>query len=277
MVVGRQGAVFVHHVDEHLGAVRGQPFRGDGRLAQLPLHRPLALQKRLRVGQRHAARAAQGDRLQVLGAHDRAHPGAARGAVQVVHDAGEADEILPGRADAGDDRVRHAEFRAQLFLRLPNRLAPQVRGIPDFDPVVVDPDVRRGFRLALQNEQVVAGEFHLGSPEAARVGGGDGVGERALGDDHVARAARRVRAGQRAGREDHLVVRAERVDGRVQFFGQIFDAQPAAADVVPGPFRVERLLGDRSRGQVDAEDGAGPAGPVRCAAHASPPCVSCVR
>ena len=276
MVAGRQSAVLVNHVDQHFGAVHGQALRGHGRLPQLLLHGPLAFQVCLRVGQRDAAGAAQGNGLEVFGAHHRAHAGPARGPVQVVHDTGKAHQVFPCRTDAGNDSVRHAKLGAQGFLGLPDRLAPQVVGSAQFHLVVIYPQVGGLGGLALQDNHVIAGELHLRSPEAAGIRGGNGVGQRALGDDHIARATRRVGAGQRPGGKDHFVLRAERIDAGVHLFVEIFDAEPATANIVSGPFGVQRLLGDAAGGQIDTQDSSGPA--VHCVgrAHALPPSSSCI-
>ena len=42
------------------------------------------------------------DRLELLGAHDRAHPGAGGDAALLVDDAGQKGQLLAGRPDAGD-------------------------------------------------------------------------------------------------------------------------------------------------------------------------------
>src|SRR5262249_47317403 len=128
--------------------------------------------RRLRDGD--AARAADGDGLEVLRAHDGADAGAAGGAVLVVHDAGELDQFLAGRPDAGDAGVRDAEFLADAVLGLRDDLAPEVAGVADLNDVVVDPQVDRFRRLAFQQQKIVTGEAQLRSPVAAGVRRGDG-------------------------------------------------------------------------------------------------------
>ena len=178
--------MLVNHVDQHFGAVHGQALGGHGRLPQLFLHGPLAFQIGLRVCQRDPAGAAQGNGLEIFGAHHRAHAGPARGPVQVVHDTGKAYQVFSGRADAGNDGVGYAEFGAEGFFGLPDRLAPQVGRLAQFHPVVIDPQIGRLRGLALQDDHVIAGEFHLRPPEAAGIRGGNGIGQCALGDDHIA-------------------------------------------------------------------------------------------
>ena len=65
---------------------------------------------RFAVGHLHAGAATHGDGLEVLGAHDRAEAGAARDLVEVVDDAGVADEVLAGGTNLGDADLLVAEF-----------------------------------------------------------------------------------------------------------------------------------------------------------------------
>src|SRR5262249_53584376 len=173
--------------------------------------------------------------------------------------AGEANQLLARRPDAGDAGVGDAHLLADAVLGGRNRLAPEAARVAQLDNVVVDEQVNRLRRPAFEEEQVVAGELQFGPPVPAGVGRGDGVGQGALGDDHVAGAARDGRAGERAGGEDQLVVRRQRLDARVEFFPEVAVADAAAADVVAQPRVRDVLNARRAAGEVDAQQFAGPA------------------
>ena len=174
--------------------------------------------------------------------------------MQVVDDAGELAAVLAGDADRGDLHLVVAVLCVNPGLGLPHRLAPQPLGREDLDVVVVDHEIDRVLGLALDDEEVVAGEFELGAPLAARVRRRDRAGQRALGDHRVAPARGRHGAGQRTGSENQLVLRREGIDLRIDLFAEIFGAQTAAADVFVRPLPVEGLNRRFPLGQIDAQN-----------------------
>ena len=95
---GQGGLVLVDH-DAHLGAEAPVGSR-EGALAEV-VELLAVLQGALHVGDLDAARAPDGDGLEVLGAHDAADAGPTRLAVPVVGDIGVSDEVLPAGAYGG--------------------------------------------------------------------------------------------------------------------------------------------------------------------------------
>src|SRR5262249_50921130 len=112
-----------------------------------------------RLGDGDAAGAADGDRLEVLAAHDRADAGTPRRPVLVVDDAGKADELLAGRPDVRDANARDAQLVADAVFGFARRLAPEPPRVADLHHVVVYEQVHRLGRLAFNEQQIVAGEL----------------------------------------------------------------------------------------------------------------------
>ena len=77
------------------------------------------------VGHRHLPGAADGDRLEVLGAHDGSGPAAAGRPLLVVHDAGQKHLLLSGRADAGDLDLRIVPSSARMASWVWSESSPQ--------------------------------------------------------------------------------------------------------------------------------------------------------
>src|SRR5512143_2849708 len=100
---------------------------------------------------------AGGHGLEVLGAHDASHPGAASGILDPGHDVRKPDQVLSGGpADAALDFLV-----AQVFTDGPlgfrYRLAPDAPGIPNLDFAVVDIKVNGMFRLPLDDQVMKPG------------------------------------------------------------------------------------------------------------------------
>ena len=223
----------------------------------------------------HALRAAHGDRLQVLRAHHRADAGAAGGAMQVVDDGGEQHPRLAGAPDAGNADQRILVLLLEDRLGVPGALAPDLVGGEQLRLVVLDVQVDRLRRLALEDDHVPAGEAQLGAEIAARVRAGDRAGERALGDDRVARAGGGHRAGQRAGGEDQLVRGRQRIDLRIDLLAEVLGGETALAQVFLRPFHVQRFRRAGALGEVHPQNLAlpghdGPPSGVRLRCRASP-------
>ena len=197
----RQRAHLVDHVHQHLRAEFRQSLPGHGVVGEHFLGLGGALEEgREIVDAGHPDRAAQRHRLEILRAHHRADTGAPGGAVQVIDDACEQHLILTRTPDRRDANLRILMLLLDRLFGLPAALAPQVRRIAQLGTIILDEQIDRRGRLALEYDHVPAGKLHLGAEEAARVGAGDGVGQRPLGDDRVASAGRRHGAGQRTGR-----------------------------------------------------------------------------
>ena len=147
-------------------------------------------------------------------------------------------QVLPRRADAGDFRAGVSLFEQDVGGG-GNILAPDMRSRPDFNLVLVHPDVDRLRGFALEDVQVVAGALHPGGEIATRIGVRQRTRQRRLGDHHIAVASRGSGGGQRTGGEDQFVVRRERVHHGVDFIIQVTDRHAASADVVLADLRVD--------------------------------------
>ena len=252
-IAGRQTAPLLHHVDHGAGAVFGE-FRGalagsEGRMGLLDRgHEGLG------VVHGNALGAMNRDGLEVFRAHDGADAGASGGAVQVIDYAGELDAVLAGQADRGDFHERVLVLRLERRLGLPHGLAPKIAGRDDFHVVVLDAQVAGLGRLAVNDDHIVAGELKLGAELAARIGAGDGVGQRALGDNRIAPAGRGHGAGQRPGGEDQDILRRHGVGLGVHVLHEVFRRQATLTEIRVGPFHVERFGFGRTLGEVDPKN-----------------------
>ena len=121
----------------------------------------------LRVRDAHAARAAHGNALDLLGAHDRAHTGAA-GVAHACDQAGHVDQVFTGRSDGGHIKLRAAGLGDGRVGRK-CALAPQIGGILDGDLVVFDLQVHGCGALPFQNDGVVSGKLDVMRDVAAHV------------------------------------------------------------------------------------------------------------
>ena len=251
-VAGRQAAEGLRQIDGG-----GGPQFGERHATRVVLHggshRPDRLHERDRIRHADTAGPAHGDRLEVLRAHHGADAAAARGAVLVVHDAGEAHQLLAARTDARHPQARNPQLPPQPVLGVADRTAPVVLRIAQFDVVVVDVEEDRLGRPPFDDHHVVAREPQLGAPVAARIRRRDGVGQRAFGHHHVAGAAGHRRAGQRPGGKDQLVRGRQRVHLRVELFIEIAGGQTAPAEIVAQPIGPYVLDRDPAVGQVHSQ------------------------
>ena len=117
------------------------------------------------VGNPHIPGAAGRHGLQVLGPHDGPDPRPGKGAHDAVgEDAGQANFLFAGGADRESPDFPASVGFEQGLVCLHVGLAPQMLGVPDFNPVVVDPEVNGLFGRALDDELVVPGGFQKGAP-----------------------------------------------------------------------------------------------------------------
>ena len=158
------------------GELLAEHHAGGAKLAQL-LHAAVGLElggaqggyrlDALGVGVGGALRAAHGNRLEVLGAHDRAQSGTAGGSISHIDDGGGAHQVLTGGPAAGHFDLAVAQILAQACLRIPRAQAPQVRRVAQLGLAVLDPQVDGVRRLAQEDDAVKAGVLQLGREEAA--------------------------------------------------------------------------------------------------------------
>ena len=259
MVARRQRADFVDHVHQHLRAELGQALPGHRVIGQDLLGGGGCLHEGLEIADiAHALGAAHGNRLEILAAHHRADARASRGAMQVVDHPRVQAARLAGAPDRADADLRILMLGLDRGLGLPDRLAPEPAGIEQLRSVVLDEQIDRLGRLALEDDHVPTGHLQLGAPIAARVGAGDRAGQRPLGDDRVAPARRSHRSGERSRGPDHLVRGRQRIDLRIDFLGEVFGRQAALAEVITRPLHVEGLRRASSLGEIDAQDFSSP-------------------
>ena len=168
VVAGRQAADFIDDIHQHLGAEGGQALAGDGVVMQDFFLLKGDLHECLGVADiAHALGATHRNRFQVLAAHHGPHARAAGGAVQVVHHGGIQHAVFTRLANAGNACQRVLQALLEQGLGLPDALAPEPGGIAQLGRVVVDVEVHRRRRLALENHHVPAGHLEFGTPVAA--------------------------------------------------------------------------------------------------------------
>ena len=177
VVAGGMAAQLVLDAEHPGGAVLAEPLDAGvdllhllealGQLAELLGHRRLG-----RLG------AAHDDGLQALGAHHRAHAGAAVRAVRHVHDRGEAHQVLAGWPDLRYFGLRIADCLLQEPIDLAGHLAPQVLRRAQLGLAVGEPEIDRLGRAAGEHDRVGAGAAHLGREEPTALAVADRAGER---------------------------------------------------------------------------------------------------
>ena len=162
-VAGGQAALLVLRKDALSGAQQSHPVHV--RLLKVvspPLRQRL---HRLWLSQFGAVAPAHGDRLEVLGGHHRAHPGAPVGPVGVVDQCAEADSLLARRAALKDLDTAVIQFLPDGVLHVGGELPPEVGGVPQFRLPVVHPQVDGPLGLAVDHDAVKAAGFELRRPE----------------------------------------------------------------------------------------------------------------
>ena len=212
--------------------------------------------------------------------------------MQVVDHRGVETARFRRAADARDAKARILVLGVEQLVDLPHRLAPEVIGGTQLRVLVLDVEIHRRARPALEDDHVPAGVLHLRPDEAAGVRAGDGAGQRALGHHRVAPAGGGHGAGQRPRHHDELVVGGERLDPGVDLFDEVLRGEAALPQIGLRPLHVEGLLLAGALGEVHPQHVSGPShdfvlpsqasgcgrlGSTPCAAHArirSIPCCS---
>ena len=122
-----QGAHFVDHVHQHLGAVGGEALSGDRVVGEDLFLLGHGLHERLGVAHiAHTDRASHGNGLEVLAAHHRTHAGAASRAVHVVHHRGIQHMVFTGLANTRHTHQRVLQRFLDGLFGVPHALSPQV-------------------------------------------------------------------------------------------------------------------------------------------------------
>ncbi len=222
-VLGRVDAQRLGQVEGGRRAVPRELGVEDGALAHAGQHPLAGRVVLLLVGDRHLAVAAQGDGFEVLAAHDGAQA-LASGHPALVDDAGHPRELLARRADAADADVLVVQLVLDDQLGVHAGEAPQFLGVAELDLAVLDPQVGRLFRLALDDDDVVSGPLHLHGEVSAGGGHPHRPGGRRLGVDGHAAGAGDGGAGEGPGSVDELVLRPQRVAVGRHFVVEVLDA-----------------------------------------------------
>ena len=185
--------------------------------------------------------APDGDGLEVLGAHDRAHAGPPAEVAQTAGDAGVPDQVFASRPDLDDLDLLVPQLLADQLLGLAGDPAPEGGGVLDLGLALVYPEIDRGLGLALDDDGVEAGVLQLGRPVPAALGVAHGPGQgRGGGDVEPADPADRS-AGGHAGGEDQDVIRREGVHPWFGPLEEVVGSQKPAAQIGPVK-RLGRLL-----------------------------------
>ncbi len=150
------------------------------------------------------------------------------------------------------------------LLGIPDRGAPEGRGVDQRRIVILQQQIDRLGRATLEDDHVPAGVLHLVAEEAAGVGAGDRAGERPLGHHRIAPRRRGAGPGQGTGGHDQLVLRRQRIDLGIDLIRQVFGRQSTLAEIVLGPLHIERLGRAGALSQVNAQN-------FSCPRHLEPP------
>ena len=258
-VAGRHRAHFVDDVHQDLGAHCRQPLTGDRVFREDLLLLRSDLEEAHRVlDARDPAGAPDRYRLEVLRRHHRPDARTARGPVQVVDDRRVQAPRFGGTAHAGDAELRVVVLLMEQLVGFPYRLAPEIVGRDDLGVLVLDVEIHRRGRLALEDDHVPPRVLHFRPDEAPRVRAGHRPGQRTLRHHAVAAAGRGAGAGKGAGGHDQLVLGTERIAAGIYLVDQVAGRETALAEVLGRPFHVEGLGFGRALRQVHAQDFLGP-------------------
>ena len=135
--------------------------------------------------------------LRFLDAHHRSRAATRHGPLTVVHDGGDAAQVLACRADT--EHITLVIILAQLLGEGENPHSPQLAGIVKGDDIVFDLDPDRLFGSSTHDHHIVAGLFELHTPKTAGVRIQHGSRQRAFGS-HRETVAGLVAGG---GQADH--------------------------------------------------------------------------
>ena len=223
-------AHFVDHIHQHLGAHFRQPFASDRIAGQYFFRGRGGLHELAAVANiADPLGAAHGDGLQILRGHHGAHARTPRRAMQIVDHPGIQHALFRRATHAGDTEQWILMPGVQEMVRLPARLAPQPFGGEKFGLVIFQIKVDRCRRFAFEDDHVEASVLDLVTDKATGVGARNGARQRALGDHRVSSTGRGHGAGERSRRHDEFVAWRQRIDFRIDFFGQILRGQSTLA------------------------------------------------
>ena len=198
-----------------------------------------------------------GDGLEQLRAHDRAHARAAAGASFQAADDGIAVQVLAALAD-----VQHADARSVFavdpFIGGVGTLSPDGIGRQEFDLVVLDVDHGGPVGFPLDDHGVIAGLAQVLGNARAEVAVAVKAGQRRFGGDDAFPGVGRGDAGDGTQGDNQLVVRAERIGPGLDLVVEDFGGKTTSADPFVGKFLAERLLFIGLGGKIDPENIAGP-------------------
>ena len=105
-------------------------------------------------------------------------PAAPGGIESTVHQTGVFDHVFAPRADHGGPDLGISQLGPDGFLGLFCVRAPKMGGVFNFGFTVVDPNVNRSIRPALDNERIKSGALKLSSPIFTDFGFGDSTCQR---------------------------------------------------------------------------------------------------
>jgi hypothetical protein len=104
------------------------------------------------------------DRLEVLRPEDGAVSSPSGGPSFIIDDAGEEDLFFSGGTDTGDPDLFISEFFPKGVLGFQGIFTPELRGVPDLDFAIVDPEIDRNIGCALNDEGIISGPFKIRAP-----------------------------------------------------------------------------------------------------------------
>ena len=198
---------------------------------------------------------AHDDGLEVLGAQQSAHAPPASGAgvfLTALHDAGDRDQVLPGKADAGQ-LGSGVGLLAELLKGRKMILPPEVVRGADLDLAIVDPEVDGPGSPAGDDEPIKAGGAQFGPPVATHVGLVPDAGQGRAPAPGAAAAGWRKGASQQAIEGQQGAGRIEGIEVGIHLLVIDFGCEATAQEITPHVSFGDGLDLMCSVGQVDSQ------------------------
>ena len=200
----------------------------------------------------HLAAGLDHHRLQILGPHHRADPGAGGEPPVIITDPRHVGELLPALPDHGDRRLL-AVLLLELLLNGDRIGAPVLRGVFDAHRIVINENVDRLVRLTVDQDPVPTRELQVGAEIAAAVGVAPATRRGTLAHGLEAVAEDR-RPRHEAGDQAEHVIRAQRIGALGNPIEEQAHADPVPAKEVAIHLLRQLLRSDLPRAQMDVQD-----------------------
>ena len=200
----------------------------------------------------HLAAGLDHHRLQILRPHHRTNARARREPPMIVADSRHVGELLSALPDHGDRRLL-AVLLLELLLDGDGVDAPVLRGIFDAHFIVIDKDVDRLVRLAVEQDPVPTSKLQVRAEIASTVGVAPTTRRGTLA--HSLEAVTEDRCPRHeAGDQAEHVIRAQRIGALGNPIEEQAHADPVPAKEVAIHLLRQLLRSDLPRAQMDVQD-----------------------